>query len=162
MMSMWCENLSNAWWFIDSECSCVGRGFLLRLFYHSFTCFAIHLLLQHLPPGYKHCQINLREQLISEYASWCGMTSTSKRTGSPSHTPILPYSGCNLAIPMTSNDIHPMKAANLKSNDYYEVLGVPRTANESEITKVASRFFDLRIMLYPVSSNIPTFAGEDI
>ena len=119
-------------------------------------------LLQHLPPGYKHCQINLREQLISEYASWCGMTSTSKRPGSPSHTPILPYSGCNLAIPMTSNDIHPMKAANLKSNDYYEVLGVPRTANESEITKVASRFFDLRIMLCPVSSNIPTFAGEDI
>ena len=59
-----------------------------------------------------------------------------------------------------------MKAANLKSNDYYEVLGVPRTANESEITKVASRVhpkkLQIRIMLYPVSSNIPKFAGEDM
>ena len=127
-------------------------------YWGSFTCFASHLLylslwlqrerfrranicsslLQHLPPGYKHCQINLREQLISEYASWCGMTSTSKRTLHPPIRIHTAFSECNLAIPMTSNDIHPMKAANLKSNDYYEVLGVLKNANESEITKVAS------------------------
>ncbi len=49
-MNSWCRcgvkgcpssKSSSAWWFIGSECSCVGNGLLLR---SSFTSFAIHLL----------------------------------------------------------------------------------------------------------------------
>ena len=125
-MNSWCRcgvkgcpssKSSSAWWFIGSECSCVGNGLLLR---SSFTSFAIHLLNLSLwlqrerfrrakfvlrcystgTPGYKQNQINLREQLISEYASWFPPLQPQKgRT--PSHTG---FSGCNSLIPMTSNE----------------------------------------------------------